>query len=61
MIICTPITTRETLDAYWAYAKDIMQYLFGENMLDKEEVIGWILANGEKLRAGDEFQLRVIY
>ena len=27
-------------------------------MLDKEEIISWILKNGERLRSGDEFQLR---
>ena len=52
--------TEELVEQYWLYAQDILRYLFTENMLDKEDIIGWILKIGERLRAGDEYQLRQI-
>ena len=58
LVICKMPTTREEVEGYWTYGNDIMKYLFSENMLDKEEIISWILKHGEKLRSGDEFQLR---
>ena len=51
-------STIEQAEQYWLYAQDILRYLFTENMLDKEDIISWILKVGERLRAGDEYQLR---
>ena len=60
LIICTLPASKEMVQDYWNYGQDLLKYLFGENMLDKDDVIGWILGLGEKLRAGDEFQLRTL-
>ena len=43
---------------YWNYATDILAYLYSENMLEKEQVLQWIIELGEKLKSGDEYQLR---
>ena len=58
LILCKQPSTRDEIEDYWNYGIDLLAYLYTENMLEKESIIIWIIEHGEKLKSGDEFQLR---
>ena len=58
LTLCKLPTTREEIEDYWTYGIDLLAHLYSENMLDKENVLVWIIEHGEKLKSGDEYQLR---